>query len=152
MPFAGQTIKALDFTPMVFVDEGANETDFSNTTFETGATVVGISFMVPTSGRGTVHWYARFGSSSADNANVSIHVRTGSTINAGTTVSGPSENDSLENPGPGTDTTANRLGAGAFRPLSGLVAGDTYNIVMVHSVGSGTATIFHRAIQWVPSP
>lgn len=154
MPFAGQTIRALDFVPSVSTEEAANETGFSGITFVTGATVCGISFIAPTSGAGTIWWYCRFGSidPSATNANVSIHVRTGATINSGTDISLSSEDSSLENSSAGIDSTENRLGAAMFRPLANLIAGQSYNAVMEHQVATGTATIFHRAMMWQPSP
>lgn len=155
MPFAGQTIRALDFAPPVYVETGANENDFSNTDWSPGNTVCGISFIAPTSGLGTVSWFCRFGSihaTTATNANVSIHVRTGAVINAGATISLPTEDTSLENPAAGTDSIDNRLAAGAFRHLTGLVAGSAYNAVIEFQVASGTATIFHRSLLWTPSP
>jgi|GEM_PF-4414946 len=156
MPFAGQIIRALDFPPTAWAEQQANEDNFGHADWQTGANVCGMSFMAPTSGRGTIFFHCRFGSigSPATNANVSIHIRAGSTVGAGTTIPGgiPSEDDSLENPAPGVNTTTNRLGAATLRHLTGLTAGNTYNAVMVHQVVSGTATIFHRTMLWVPSP
>lgn len=156
MVLAGQPIRALDLGEPKYVVESADETGFTSTTYIAGAVTVGQAFTAPTSGRVLVLWHARF-ESNTNNArsSVTVEVRTGDTLGAGTVVSAATDNNALE-----TDQSANaaatngfetRTQAGMWRVVDGLTAGSAYNAVMLHRMQSaGNGDVMERSLAVIP--
>lgn len=138
--------------------ESADETAFTNTSFDSGSTVCGTTFVAPESGNVLVLWSARFQcNSNSTRAAVSVSVATGSTLGSGTVVSAASDDSSIEtsqSPTAGTSgTTApeTRIQASMFRRVTGLTAGSTYNVVVQKKVlSTGNGTVFQRDVVVIP--
>jgi hypothetical protein len=134
---------------------------FTNTSFgigTAGGTYVdcGVAFVAPTSGRVMLFWNAVLDIEAGSNAvaYISPVVRTSATVGAGTAVLEAADNNARRatrsQVGVDTDSSA-RNRAGASYLLSGLTAGNSYNVRLEHRVTSQTAETFHRAVQVVPA-
>jgi hypothetical protein len=145
MPQAGDTIRALDFPPAVSVSNATDEGAFSNTVYEPGGTPVGVVFIAPTSGKAEVTWYARGESNSAGvSMAVSVGVRTGATIGAGTSVVAANDVRSLV-------FDVHRDGKDMSIPVENLVAGNQYNAqIEFKMLSAGNGDIFDRSITVKP--
>lgn len=132
--------------------ESADETAFTNTSFDSGSTVCGTTFVAPESGNVLVLWSARFQSNSNNvRAAVSVSVATGSTLGSGTVVSAASDDSSIETSQSGTGGTETRIQASMFRRVTGMTAGDTYNVVVQKKVlSAGNGTVFQRDVVVIP--
>lgn len=150
-PLVGSTVKAADTPPSVHDDEIINQSVSS--TVSQGSPICGVSFVAPTSGRVWVIWGGRL-QGDVDGARIllSVHVRTGGTIGAGTTVSAESNQDPITNPGKGATGAANRIGRATYRVVPGLTPGSTYNVVTEHWAATGSGTVFRRTVTVVPLP
>lgn len=148
MPSAFQTIRAGDFPATASDVETSDETAFADTSYTLGGTTVGTTFVAPTSGAVIVLWSARFESNTAAvRALVTMEVREGSTIGSGAQVSATGDASALES------HTQARQQAGTFRYVSGLTAGDTYNVSLWHRIsGAGTGDVFDRSVAVIPVP
>lgn len=147
---AGSIIRAIDTPPATGAVSGDDEAGFTTTSYTQGTTVVGAAFVAPTSGRVLVLWHARFEHNTASSRSVvSVSVRTGATVGAGTVVSGAADDSALECPqGAGGPDT--RISAGMWRIVSGLTPGDDYNAVVEHHAYAGNGDIFARSVAVVP--
>lgn len=127
-------------------DEEPAQYTITTTTYTTGSivsgtgNVCGVAFVGPTSGRVCIHWAGQQANSGASFTVLSIHVRTGSIINAGTDVFAASNDAILQVIG------TNSLRMGVFHNLSGLTPGADYNVVLEHRVGANTGTILRRQV------
>lgn len=151
----GKPVTPGDLPAVVDFTELADETAFTSTSYIQGAAVTGVTFTAPTSGAVRVDWRARFQSNSNNTrAAVSVQVRTGGTIGAGTIVSDADDDSALEttqSATAGTTAAETRTQAGTWRRVSGLTAGTVYNAVVVHKMlSAGNATIFSRSIMVSP--
>lgn len=151
---AGQRIRALDFAGSAYDYESAVDTTTS-TSYVTG-TVHGVSFVAPTSGSVWIHFGGMLGSNTATigsppYAHFSIHVKTGSTIDAGTEVLAPSDDN-----GPWLykqEATAANLyeTVSHLYKLTGLTAGNSYNVVTKFRATAATANVNNRWISTQPA-
>ena len=157
MPGAGSKLNALDAPPSNFDEDGTDE-NFTNTSYDSGSTVVGITFVAPTSGTVIVLWSARMNSDGGGTNHrvlCSVKVSTGGTLDTGTVVSGSADDSSLETTeiasgGAGAQT---RMTAGMWRYVSGLTPGSTYNVVVQKKVAAAsTGSIFYRSVTVLPMP
>ena len=150
MPRAGQIIRALDFAGYASVLNTNAESGVTSTSFITGTSVCGVTFVAPTSGQVKISWAARIEvNTSTVRGLVSIEVRDGGTVGSGTVIAAASALSALEI-GVSTDI---RLEAAIFRDLTGLTAGATYNVQTMHAVaGVGNADILTRRILVEPIP
>jgi hypothetical protein len=132
--------------------ETADETAFTNTSFDSGSSVCGTTFVAPESGNVLVLWSARFqANTSSINALVSVSVATGGTIGSGTVVSPASDESALETTRGLGATADTRMQAAMFRRVTGLTAGDTYNVVVQKKVlTAGNGSIFQRDVVVIP--
>ncbi|WP_203824405.1 hypothetical protein [Actinoplanes palleronii] len=144
---------ALDTPPAAYDEEVADETAWTNTSFDSGSSVCGTTFVAPTSGAVVVHWFARLQANSANQrALASISVATGGTLGSGTVVSAANDDGAIETSQGTTGGVETRMGASAFRYISGLTAGSTYNVVVQKKVFGGNGSIFHRSVLVLPAP
>src|ERR1051325_4298582 len=99
MPGSGSVLYASDTPAVAYVSEGTDEAGFTSTTHIPGTTQVGCTFTAPTSGIVTVLWGARVQSNTASRSvTVTVEVREGATIGAGTVVSAASDDSAIETP------------------------------------------------------
>lgn len=154
MATAGQRVRGLDFPDVASDEELTDETARTSTSYEFGATRVGTTFMAPTSGRVLILWRARIESNTANTrAAVSVAVRTGSTIGSGTSVSPADDDSAIETSQGTTGGPETRIQASCHRVVSGLTAGDTYNVQMEHKMlSAGNLDIFSRSVDVIPLP
>lgn len=111
-----------------------------------GATLTGVVFVAPSTGRVLIHWAVEAANSAGSFTLVSPQVATGDTVGAGTVVLAASDDNTAR-----ADTTAVVRSAN-FHPLStGLTAGTVYNCALYHRVGAGTGTISRRRVLVLPA-
>lgn len=153
---AGSQILAADSPAAVSDSEGTNITGITSTSWITDTPVCGVAFQAPTSGRVLVTWDAHLEGTTADTqVRVSTRVRTGSTIDSGTTIAGPHVSRSVHNPQDSSGGGGQRIAAGSFRVVEGLTPGADYNVVTQHRVaGSGTpeGRVDGRTVAVIPLP
>lgn len=152
---AGTQIVALDTPAVVSDEETSNITGVTSTSFITDTPVCGVSFTAPTSGRVLVMWGAHvIGQTANCQVRVSVRVREGSTIDSGSTVSGPHVRNSVHNAEDSSGGGQQRVGAGTFRVVTGLTPGSDYNAVTQHRVAgsSPSGDIDARSIAVIPLP
>lgn len=158
MPGAGSKLLAIDAPSSTFDEDSADELSVTSTTFSTGTTTVGTTFVAPTSGTVIVFWSARMGNDTGGSNHrtlCSVKVSTGGTLDAGSVVSAPSDDSSLETPETASGGTIgqSRLNAGMWRLVSSLTPGSTYNVVVQQKVAAAsTGQVFYRSVAVVPMP
>jgi hypothetical protein len=119
-------------------------TNASTTYTTTGGTVCGTSFVMPPSGKVMIHYMGRMKNSGATASTyITIQVRTGSTVNAGTIVLAADDSQAIDHAG----DTSDRNG-GSYR-FDG-TAGSTYNVALLHRVEATTGTYSERQVFVVP--
>lgn len=154
MPGAGSTVLALD-TPAHATDtEVADEIAFNSVPFIPGANQCGTTFVAPTSGKVLILWGVRAQVNTASaRVHVSVAVRAGSTIGAGTSISPSSDESSIETAQPvaagvGPPT---RIQASRHRVVTGLTAGNTYNVQVEHKTSiAASGDIYLRDVDVIP--
>lgn len=107
-------------------------------------TALGVAFVAPPSGSVTILFHAAGFNSGANDVKTAVRVGTGATLGAGTQVYAPSDDDMILHNG----TVAQAKGS--FAHVSGLTAGNTFNVQMQHRVGAGTGTFPFRSIKVIP--
>ncbi len=153
MPGAGSKVLASDTPAIAYVSEGTDEAAFTNTTFTAGTTPVGTTFIAPTSGVVLVFWGARLESNVASRSvTLTVEVREGATIGAGTVVSAASDDSAVETPSDATGGGNTRIQATRHRVVTGLTPNMPYNIRTMHRMfgGAGNGDIFRRDIAVLP--
>jgi hypothetical protein len=161
MTTAGSKVLAAD-TPSVATAGGATaagDTTFSSTSFASATvdgTVIGTTFIAPTSGSVLVLWSARMSADTGGGGHrvlCSVKVSTGSTIDSGSVVSPASDDSALETPETASGGTVgqSRLAAGMWRVVTGLTAGSTYNVVIQQKVATAlTGNMYQRDVAVLP--
>lgn len=145
-------------TNLVAPDEGydaeaTDETAWTNTSYDSGSSVCGTTFVAPESGNVIVMWSARFQSNTANTrAAVSVSVATGSSIGSGSVVSAASDESALETVQSSASGTETRMQCSMFRYVTGLTAGSTYNVVLQKKMlSAGNGSIFQRDVLVLPA-
>lgn len=155
MPSAGDTIRALDFPATAIAEQSTDETGFTSTTYTAGSAVCGVAFVAPTSGKVRVAWAARFETNTLNvRVTVSFEMLTGSSVGSGTSVLAASDSRALESTSDDASAGNNaRQQAGTFYDVTGLTAGNSYNVRTMHRMSSaGNGDIFDRQISVTPLP
>lgn len=149
---SGDFVYAADFGTPASDSEGTDETAFTDLSYVPGGNPCGMSFTAPTSGRVLILWGCRFQcNTNAVGVIVSVSVRTGSTLGAGTIISASSDDSAIEGPRPATGGTQSRLQCSRHRVVSGLTAGTIYNVQVEHKVVlAGNGTVFYRDVDVLP--
>ncbi len=140
---AGSTVRAID-TPPTVADFQPDGFTFDSTTFgidaDTGTYAdCGVAFVAPTTGRVLIHYAAGIASTTGVTM-VSPVVRTGGTVGSGSTVVAASSDDQISH----RSSPVDRFGATTL--VTGLTAGDTYNVRLEHFTSSGTGTLQRRSV------
>lgn len=154
---SGSKVLSLD-APTVTTDGEPTDESFSNTSFDSGTNVCGMTFVAPTSGTVLVLWSCRMNADTGGTNHrvlCSVKVSTGGTIDSGTVVSPASDDSAIESPETAASGTIgqSRLATAMFRVVSGLTAGATYNVVVQKKAAvSLTGTIFQRDVTVLPMP
>ena len=128
--------------------QGGNITGFTGTTFLTGATACGLSFVAPPSGKVLVHWAGNIETNgTTDLGIISIRVGTGSTLGAGSVELAPDSDWSISSAGLAANL-ASRAHHGRTRLIDSLTPGDTYNAITQHAMTGATDSgdIFYREL------
>jgi hypothetical protein len=137
------------------VEEGTNITGIVSTTPAAGSPVCGMTFVAPPSGVVTIGVGGDI--DQTQNTFVSIlgwELRTGGTIGSGTIIQGANANYAFMLGGAVTTGGSPEGNATALRVITGLVAGDTYNVRTMHWVNGagGTMNVYNRLLTVLPSP
>ena len=142
---AGTTVYGED-TPPTVGDEEAGQFTFNATTYgmdvDSGTgNDCGVAFIAPTTGRVRIDYAAQLDNDTAlQGTSLAPVVRQGGTVGTGVSVLAASDVYRLLNIG--TDAGA----WGSFCLVTGLVAGDTYNVRLEHKVSGGIGTILNRRV------
>jgi len=131
----------------VQAEQTAAITGIGSTSYTTtGGAVCGTPFIAPQSGKVMIHIAAELDNTSSVTL-VSFRLGTGATIGAGTAILTPSDDRSISNTG--TDQT--RYGVPYL--VSGLTAGDDYNVRLEHRItAGGSGTVARRVLIVQPVP
>lgn len=108
------------------------------------AGLCGVAFVAPQSGKIYISMNNEISNSGANFTLTSYSIRTGSVVGSGTLFQAASQDETIRN----DSTTIHRYGVGSF--ASGLTPGQTYNIVLEHSVQLGTGTFTRRRVVVLP--
>lgn len=148
---AGQIIRALDFAGYGNDFDQTDETFTDNVNYLPGSSVIGFTFIAPSSGAVKAGYSARMRQTDVDGQRMLIlpEVREGAVVGSGTVVNVFTEDAALEIGGPVLNL---QLNAAQFQVVTGLSPGATYNVRLLHKVGAagGSVTIFARALTTEP--
>lgn len=129
-----------------------DETSFTSTTFVAGASPVGVAFTAPPSGAVLI----LFGGMISQNINtfsafLSCEVKTGSTVGSGTLAGAAANSDRALVCGKAVNSGAVAILQGSRHVLyTGLTAGASYNVRLLHCVDGGSGTVFLRDVAVIP--
>lgn len=142
---AGEIILAADTPPTVSDREDA-AFNATGTAYAAGATVCGVAFTAPTTGRVMIHWSAYLDNTiTTASTHMSVRVGTGSSVGAGTQFLAPSDSLCIMNVG------SDQRQYGTSYLLTGLTAGAAYNVQTMHRVSAGTADLANRHVMVAPT-
>ncbi|MDY7101568.1 MAG: hypothetical protein S0880_10310 [Actinomycetota bacterium] len=146
---AGSTVQALDTPPAVADDEATTFT-FNDTSYGVDADTgspgdCGVAFVAPTTGRVIILFRCFIDNNGANFSRLAPHVRTGSTVGSGTDVYAASDVDAITNDSNGDGETAC-----SFVVVTGLTAGNDYNVRLEHRATAGIGTITRRSVAVIP--
>lgn len=156
---SGSKVLGADTPPLGTDADSTDELAFTNSSYDNGATVVGTTFIAPTSGAVLVLWSARMDANTAGGTNhrvlVSVKVSSGSVIGSGTVVSPAADDSALESVEWTAATVAvgtTRMQAAMYRPVTGLTPGQTYNVVVQKkcAVSGMAANVYNRTVDVLP--
>lgn len=148
MAAVGAFVLAADF-PASVVDSQNTTGTTTSTTFTatlTGGTACGVTFTAPTSGKIVVHNYSLIQNSGANDTACGWVLRTGSSIGSGTVVTSASDIRSLRH------RLTTQVLFGAAHMVTGLTAGDVYNVQQAFRCDAGTGTFAAKELSVVPVP
>lgn len=124
-------------TPITQVAAVAATVSTTSTSYVALSGNPGLAFTAPTSGRVVITIGGALTGSAADTfAMMGLQVRTGNVVGSGTIVYAANNNDAVSNEG-GDDMSASKVTL-----VTGLTAGDPYNVQVLYKVLSGTGTAF----------
>lgn len=151
MPFAGQRIKALDFTPAVGAESTVPHLNIG-TTPVVGSPEVGVVFTAPTSGKALVTIGASIGDDSGANTIGIIDYQLYLGTNAsGTLVLGTGSLNRRCNIAAG-DTAGQTQEMSRTSLVTGLTPGASYYVRTMHYSYTGTPDLFARQLAVQPLP
>jgi hypothetical protein len=122
--------------------QDASDTTVSTSYTTADMTVCGNSFVAPASGRVLVHLSGRLDNNGANTTFLGFEARTGSVVGSGTVVTGFGADDSRSI----SRNNINEVQFGRSFLVTGLTAGDDYNVRLMHRVTAGTGTIEYRHV------
>lgn len=142
---SGSVVRALDTPPTVVDRQGTAVTGITSTSYAAGSPVCGTAFTAPTTGRVLVTINAELDNSTAATTYCGFRIGEGASVGAGTEFQAP--DDSLALFAVGTDN----LRDGLSELVTGLTAGDTYNVQLMQRVSAGTGAVGRRAVTVAPA-
>lgn len=153
MPAAGETVRASDvINDPVEITETTLLNTITNTTAANGTPVCGTTFVAPRSGTILLQVQGDLECPTAANAGLILTgvVRTGAVVGSGTIVYqgdtiGAARLVVIDTSGVAGDRVRLVMGS-VFATVTGLTAGNTYNISTQHYVTGGTGIIRHRGL------
>lgn len=148
---AGNNIRSLDTPETRYNSSTVTIAAFTNVgTFAQAPSMVGVTFIAPSTGRVKVNWSGHMEGSPAGLCHLSPHVRKGSRLGAGTSVSTSTMSSSI-NTGYNFNDRSSRIQASNVRLVDSLIAGNTYNAVLEWAMEfGGYGNIFVRTIMIQP--
>lgn len=148
MPNAGDPILVEDFPPSVSNDQNTSGTTGSTsyTATLTGGTACAVTFVAPTSGVVLIMNVCQIDNDGANQTFAGFRVGTGSTAGAGTEVLAASDLRAIRHEG------TNYVRSTSVYRLTGLTAGDTYNVQQQYRVSGGTGTFSNKSLIVAPQP
>ncbi|HEU4422071.1 MAG TPA: hypothetical protein VFR67_05965 [Pilimelia sp.] len=142
----GSIVEATDTPATVGDREDVAILGFSDTSYVPGATVCGVAFTAPTTGRVLVTINAFLDNSGATGQTyASFRIGTGSTVGSGTEQVAADDSRSI------LVTGTNQARAGITEMVTGLTPGDTYNAQMMHRRANSNGDITWRSIIVAPA-
>lgn len=138
----GDVIEAPPATVSDREDTAINST---STSYVAGATVCGVAFTAPLTGRVMIHWSGYLDNNGANSTHLSIRVGQGATVGAGTAVLLPNSAFCIMNLG----TEQRQYGTSYL--LTGLTPGAAYNVQTMHVVSGGTGDVANRHVMVAPA-
>lgn len=139
---AGTVITGTDVTPAVLDGASSAQTGFTTTTYAYDG--MGVAFVAPITGRVLVQWGGWLDTNGANTVYLSFEVRTGSTLGAGSVVFAASDENAAYH------FNTNQCAIGMFCPVSGLTAGSSYHVRLMHRVTGGTGSIDNQEVNVIP--
>lgn len=130
------------------VDTSGTTTSGSYTGTLTGAASCGTAFVAPPSGKVTILFAtAAYPSGANFETKTTVWVGTGSTVGAGTETLPANDNNMILFQSTATGIVYR---TSSFAEVSGLTAGNTYNVQLRHKVSAGTGTFLYRTVKVLP--
>jgi hypothetical protein len=120
--------------------EDTSDTSTSTAYTTADMTACGTSFVAAPSGKALVHISARIDNSGATSCFVSFEVRQGGVVGSGTVDLAADDTRAIK------ILQINQIMGGGTFTVTGLTAGNTYNVQMMHRVTGGTGTLENRHI------
>jgi hypothetical protein len=120
-------------------------TSATYTTTLSPATICGVAFVAPPSGKVKILWDVECSNSTASFTLTSPQIATGGTVGSGTSVLAADDARTINR----AATSSERQGASTT--CTGLTPGTTYNVALYHRVGGGTGTYLRREVIVSPS-
>jgi len=135
-------------TEFAFSDEVGSTTSTSYVSTGTGLSVLGLTFIVPASGKTNIIWGGSCNNSGASFTLISPQIAEGSTIDAGSVVVAASNSNASQVSGTDVIHSTNSF---VFNAADYFIdPGTTLNATLYHLVGAGTGLIAFRRITAVP--
>jgi hypothetical protein len=105
-----------------------------------GASVLGVTIVVPASGQVRIDWGTNMDNTTAGTVYLSPQLNTGAVIGAGAVISAVTDNITAQN------ATNDSITATSFHYFSGLTVGTSVNAFLQHRVSAGTGAYANRKI------
>lgn len=141
-------LQRIDNVPAAATASDAGSVNTTSATYTTLAGDPGVAFTAPASGRVLVSIGSAFDNGAADTYGVmSFQIRTGTTVGAGTIIFAVTDDTSVGVLG------TNDVTAGRTSLVTGLIAGNPYNVQCLYKRLAGTGTAFYarRSVVVVPT-
>ncbi len=132
---AGQKIRASDISAATASGIQSDSGTCASTTFtgtRTGTSnIAGTAFTAPNSGNIMVLWSAGLSIVTGGFSTVSFQIAQGAVVGSGAIVQAASDNIQIQG------TSTGETSESSFYPISGLTAGNSYNIQLMYRIGGG---------------
>jgi hypothetical protein len=143
--YAGQRLTAGTLNLASRSNQQTSTLTTTSTSYGAGTgTTCGIDFVAPPSGKVTILFGTAGFNSGANDNKTSVRVGTDATVGAGTQVYAANDNDMILFTGSVTYRIT------SFAEVTGLTAGNTYNVQMQHRVSAGTGSFPFRWVKVIP--
>lgn len=141
-------IAAINGMSNVSIGSTTDELTFTNTTFQPGASPVGVAFTAPASGEVLIHYTFQIQSNiNGQSAFGSCEVRSGAVVGSGTLAGTAANSDRSITTSKAVNASAPALiqASRTVRYL-GLTPGAAYNVRLLHCVDGGSGSVTYREV------